>query len=81
MKNLETLIGAFVAALILFISSITTLFMENPELTFGAIRQATWVSIIGGAVVAFLKDYQAITARRIASKLTGRAPYEPSPPN
>ena len=68
--NLNTIIGALIAALILFISSITTLFMENPELTFGAIKQSSWVSIVGGAAVAFLKDYQAITTRRVVNKLT-----------
>lgn len=68
--NLNSFIGALVAALILFISSIVTLFAENPELTFGAIKQASWVSIVGGAAVAFLKDYQAISARRIVNKFT-----------
>lgn len=68
--NINTIIGALIAALILFISSITTLFMENPELTFGAIKQSSWVSIVGGAAVAFLKDYQAITTRRIVNKVT-----------
>lgn len=77
--KIETIVGAVVAALILFISSITTLFTENPELTFMQIKEATWVSIIGGALVAFLKDYQAISSRRLVSKLTGGKPYEPEP--
>ena len=68
--NVNTLVGALAAALILFISSITTLFMEHHELTFGMIKQASWVSIIGGAVVAFIKDYQAISARRLVNKVT-----------
>ena len=68
--NVNTLVGALIAALILFTSSIVTLFAENPELTFGAIKQSAWVSIVGGAVVAFLKDYQAISTRRLVNKVT-----------
>ena len=67
---MNTVIGAAVAALILFISSLVTLFTNNPELTFGQITTATWVSIVGGAAAAFLKDFQAISARRLVNKLT-----------
>lgn len=31
-ENLNTIIGALIAALVLFMSNITTLFMENPRL-------------------------------------------------
>jgi len=68
--NLNTLIGALIAALILFASNLVTLFAENPELTFGMIKQSAWVSIVGGAFVAFLKDYQAISTRRLVNKVT-----------
>ena len=69
--KIETIGGAGVAALILLVSNIVTLFTENSDLTFGAISQATWVVMIGGAVVAFLKDYQAVSTRRVIGKLTG----------
>ena len=68
--NVNTLIGAVIAALILFTSSIVTLFVENPDLTFSAIKQSAWVSIVGGALVAFLKDYQAISTCRLVNKVT-----------
>lgn len=68
--NINTIISALIAAAILFISNITTLFQENPELTFEMIKQSTWVSIVGGAVVAFLKDYQTISTRRLVNKVT-----------
>ncbi len=67
----ETIIGALIAALILFISSVLTLFNQDPSLTFADITQAGWVSIIGGSLVAFLKDYQAISTREVVGKLTG----------
>lgn len=69
--KMQTIGGAVVAALILFVSSIVTLFTHDPELTFDAISQATWVSVVGGTLVAFLKDYQAVSTRRVIGKVTG----------
>lgn len=70
---MNTIIGALIAALILFGSSVVTLFTNNPDMTFADLTTATWVSLLGGAAIAFLKDYQALTARRMASKITGSA--------
>lgn len=67
---MNTIIGAVVAALILFASSIVTLFTADPNLTFDQITTATWVSVAGGALIAFLKDYQALSTRRLVDKLT-----------
>lgn len=67
---MNTIIGALIAALILFGSSVVTLFTNNPELTFADLTTATWVSLVGGAAVAFLKDYQAIATRRLVNKVT-----------
>jgi hypothetical protein len=67
---MNTLIGALTAALILFLSSLVTLFTNDPSLEFERISTAVWVSIGGGAAIAFLKDYQSITARRFINKAT-----------
>lgn len=67
---MNQLIGALVAALILFLSSMVTLFTNDPTLEFNGISTAVWVSIGGGAAIAFLKDYQAITTRRLINKAT-----------
>lgn len=67
---MNTILGACTAAVILFLSSIVTLFTNDPTLEFGAISTAVWVSICGGAAIAFLKDYQSITARRFINKAT-----------
>ena len=69
--NVNTLVGALIAALILFISTVVTLFTNNPDLTFAQLSTATWVSLLGGAAVAFFKDYQAISTRRLVNKVTG----------
>ena len=68
---MNTIVGGVIAALILFGSSMVTLFTNNPDLTFAMISTATWVSLLGGAGVAFLKDYQALTTRRLVNKVTG----------
>ena len=78
--KVETLSGALIAALIGFLNALLALFLNNPEFTFAQITQAAWVGMLLGAVVQFLKDYQAISTRRIVANLTGRQPYEPSPP-
>lgn len=67
---MNQIIGALIAALILFLSSIVTLFTSDPTLEFADIATATWVSIAGGAMVAFLKDFQAISTRRLINKAT-----------
>ena len=67
---MNTLIGALLAALILLGTNFMALFAENPNLTFGDIKQGTWVLLIVGALVAFAKDYQAITVRRLANRVT-----------
>lgn len=69
--NVNTLVGALIAASILFISSTVTLFASNPELTFSDLTTATWVSLLGGVAAAFFKDYQALTTRRLVNKVTG----------
>ena len=69
--NVNTIVGALIAAAILFGTNLMTLFAENPELTFGDIKQSAWVSIIVGALIAFLKDYQALSTRRLVNKVTG----------
>ena len=68
---MNTLIGALVAALVLFMSSMVTLFTNDPTLEFSQISTAVWVSIVGGAAVAFLKDYQSLSTRRVINNFTG----------
>ena len=49
---MNTIIGAIIAALILFLSSMVTLFTNDPTLEFDGISTAVWVSIGGGAAIA-----------------------------
>ncbi len=72
--KIETIGGALIAAVILLVSNLMSLFAQDAELTFAMIGQATWVSVIGGVLVAFLKDYQAVSTRQLISKLTNKEP-------
>ncbi len=67
---MNQIISAAIAAIILFLSSIVTLFTNDPTLEFSGISTAVWVSVGGGAAIAFLKDYQALTSRRLINKVT-----------
>ncbi len=68
---MNVFLGALLAALILFVSNIVTLFTNDPALEFNTIPTAVWVSIAGGALAVFLKDFQAISTRRLINKATG----------
>ena len=67
---MNTLIGAITAAVILFMSSMVTLFTNDPYLEFSGISTAVWVSVGGGAAIAFLKDYQSLSTRRMINRVT-----------
>ena len=67
---INTLIGALLAASLNFLTALVTLFTNDANMTFAMITQAAWVSMIGGALIQFVKDYQAIATRRLASKVT-----------
>jgi len=68
---MNTLIGALIAAAILFLSNLVTLFTNDPSLEFNLIPTSVWVVIGGGALVSFLKDFNGQTFRRAVNKVTG----------
>jgi hypothetical protein len=68
-----TVPGAIVAALIVACGSILAMFQQDPDLTFGDFKQSTIVVLVGTALLSFLKDYQALSSRRFAAKLTKRS--------
>ena len=68
---MNTITGALIAALIGFGNALLALFLNAPEFTFAMITQAGWVGLIVGAGMQFLKDYQAISTRRLVNKVTG----------
>ena len=76
--NGENIAGAVIAAVIFFLGSLVTLMSQAGVVTISDISQAAWVSVFAGTLVAFLKDYQALTVRRwTASNLLNRETLYP----
>lgn len=71
MNRVDTTLGAVTAAAILIVGQFVALFTENPELTVADIKQATWIAIVGGGLLAFLKDFNAVSFRRAAAGVRG----------
>ncbi len=72
--KLETVLGALIAAVINFLTALVALFANDATLTFGVITQAAWVSMVGGALIQFFKDFQALSTRRVIGNITGGHP-------
>ena len=69
--NVNTITGALLAALLSFANALLALFVNDAEMTFAMIKQAAWVSMILGAVIQFIKDYQALSVRRLVNNVSG----------
>jgi len=66
----ETTLGALIAAMILFLTG-TLALLQMPE-TSGVrdITMTAWIVLGIGAAISFLKDYQALSTRKLLSNLT-----------
>jgi hypothetical protein len=69
--NVNTLVGALIAALILFFTGMLALLQTEGIQSASDIGQIAWIVLGVGALISFLKDYQAISARRLINKITG----------
>jgi len=69
--NLNTLVGAVIAALILFFTGMLALLQTEGVESISDIGQIPWIVLGVGSLVSFLKDYQAISTRRLVNKITG----------
>ena len=69
--NSETVIGAFIAAAIGFLTAMLALLVQDGVSSVSDISQLAWIVAGVGALISFLKDYQALSARRMIAKVTG----------
>ena len=67
----ETVIGAFIAALILFFTAVLALLTQEGVNSLGDIGQIPWIVAGLGALISFLKDYQALSTRKLIASITG----------
>ena len=70
MGKMNTIIGALVAALILFLTGTLALLQTEGVSSVGDIGQIAWIVLAVGALISFLKDFQSISARRLINKMT-----------
>jgi len=67
----ETVIGAIIAALILFLTTVLALLTQEGVNSLADIGQIPWIVAGVGAIISFLKDYQALSTRKVISSITG----------
>ncbi|MCH8134809.1 MAG: hypothetical protein IIB77_02385 [Proteobacteria bacterium] len=69
--KIETLGGAAIAAAILFITGFLAVFQQEGIGSVKDIAEGTWWVLLGGAILSFAKDYQALSARRFLARMSG----------
>ena len=75
--NVPTISGAAIAAIILFFTGFLALLQQDGVTSIGDINQVAWIVLGVGALVSFLKDFQALSVRRGIGKLTGTTVKSP----
>ncbi len=70
----ENILGAAIAALIGFLTAMLALLVQDGVNAIGDISQLAWIVAGVGALIAFLKDYQAINTRKAIANITGEGP-------
>lgn len=68
--NLNTIIGALIAAAIGFFTGMLALLQQEGVQALSDIGEIAWIVLVVGALISFLKDYQAIATRRAINKVT-----------
>jgi len=68
---MNAILGALIAALIAIGTGAVALLTVASVETFADISQIQWAVLLIGGLLTFLKDWQAISARRVINKVTG----------
>lgn len=69
--KIETTLGALIAALLLFLTGTLALLQQPEVVELGDVSGMAWIVLGIGSLVGFLKDFQALTARRFLANVTG----------
>ncbi len=68
--KIETIGGALIAAVILFLTGMLALLTQEGVTEIGDISQLSWIVLGVGAFIGFGKDFQALTVRRALANIT-----------
>ena len=69
--KIETIGGAVIATLIVLVTGFTAIMQQEGVNGIGDVSEAAWWALAGGALLSFLRDYQAPSTRRLIGKMTG----------
>ncbi len=69
--KIETIGGAAIAAMILFLTGMLALLSQDGVTEIGDISQLSWIILGVGALISFGKDFQALSIRRGLASVTG----------
>lgn len=69
--SVNTIIGALIAAIITGLTAALALLQGEGVTQLSDISQIQWVVLLIGVALAFFKDFQAISTRRLVNKVTG----------
>ena len=67
----NTIIGALLAAIVTGLTATLALLTGEGVTQLSDISTLQWVIMLVGVALAFFKDFQALTVRRLANKMTG----------
>lgn len=67
---MNTIIGAVIASLIALVTGAMALLQGEGVMQVSDISQVQWLILGGGALITFLKDYQAIATRSMINRVT-----------
>ena len=68
---MNTIIGAFIATIIAILTAALALLSGEGVTSLGDISSLQWTILLIGGAITFGKDFQTITVRRLANKVTG----------
>ncbi len=75
--NISTIGGAFIAALIGFLTGFLALLTQEGVTDISDIGQIAWIVLSVGALISFFKDFQALATRKAISNMIGPAATPP----
>ncbi len=68
---MNTIIGALIAAIITGLTAALALLQGEGVTQLSDISTIQWIVLLIGVLLAFFKDFQALTVRRMANRVTG----------
>jgi len=69
--KMNTILGALTASLIGFLTGMIALLQQTGVNSLADVNSLAWIILAVGSAISFLKDFQAISVRRLINGATG----------